>query len=67
MKLLNNQLKNKIWYDVHDEIIEHAPWNSPVRYQIRKNLGLWINDNNLFRLKIHNTKNIIGNDLDETT
>ena len=66
MKLINDELKDKIWEGVRDKVFKHAPWNSPVRDQIGKNLGWW-GDDGLFGLKIHNTKNIIGNDLDETT
>ena len=39
--------------------------HSHVRDQIKKNFGLW-DDDNLIRLKIYNPKNNIGNDLDET-
>ena len=66
MKLIKDELKNKIWNDVRDKVLEHSPCGSPVRNQIRKNFGLWRWDDSLIRLKIRNPKwNIIG-DLDET-
>ena len=61
MKLIKGELKNKIWTDVHGKVLEHVPYDSPVRNQIEKDLGL----QGLFRLKIRDPKiNIIG-DLDE--
>ena len=66
MKLINIELRDKIWNDVHDKIIEHTPYHGPVRKRIEKNFKWWINDDNLFRLEIHNLKNNIGNDLGET-
>ena len=65
MKLINKELKNKIWNDVRDKILEHVPYHSPVRKRIRKNFGLW-SDITLIRLKIDNPKLNIRNDLDET-
>ena len=67
MKLLNNELNHKIWSDVYDKVLKHSPYHSPVREQIRKNLGWWEDDSSLIRLKIYNPKSNIGNDLDETT
>ena len=53
MKLINDELKDKIWDDVSDKFLKHAPWNSPAYKQIRKNFGLrW--DDSLIRLKIRN-------------
>ena len=66
MKLINKELKGKIWDDIFDKVLEHAPYGSPVGNRIRKNFGWWDSDDNLIRLKIYNPKwNIIG-DLDET-
>ena len=62
MKLINDELKDKLWTDVR-EVIEHA---RPVRIQIAKNLGLW-DDDNLIMSKIDNSQWHIRNDLDETT
>ena len=66
MKLIKGELKNKIWTDVHGKVLEHVPYDSPVRDQIQKNFG-WMDNDSLFRLKINDLKNNIGNDLDETT
>ena len=66
MKLINKELKGKIWADVHGKVVKHAPYGSPVRKQIGKNIGMW-GDDGLFRLKIDNLKLNIGNDLNETT
>ena len=66
MKLINRELKNKIWEDVYDKVREHVPHYSPVREQIEKNLG-WHRGDDLFGLKIYNPKWNIGNDLNETT
>ena len=67
MKLLNDELDNKIWEDVHDKVLEYLLHNSLVRDKIGKNFGRWGNDDSLIRLKIFNPKIIIENDLDETT
>ena len=64
MKLIKGELKDKIWDDVYGKVFEHAPWNSPVSQQIRKNLGWW--DDDLFRLKIDNPRWNIRDDLNET-
>ena len=66
MKLINKELKGKIWDDVHDKVLKHVSYHSPVRDQIGKNLA-WGWNNNLIRLKIDNPKMNIGNDLNETT
>ena len=66
MKLLNYELRNNICADVRYKVFKHAPYGNPVRKQIRKNLGLW-DDDNLIMSKIDNPKWNIGNDLDETT
>ena len=66
MKLIKDELDNKIWSNVYDKVLEHAPWNSPVREQIRKNFGWWEDDSSLIRLKIYNPKFNIRNYLDET-
>ena len=65
MKLLKKELKYNIWYDVRDKVNEHAPYGWLVREQIKKNLGWWVEDD-LIRLKVHNVKMYIRNDLDET-
>ena len=65
MKLIKGELKSKILNDVDDKVVEHAPWDSPVRNQIRKNFGWWDGDS-LIMLKIYNPKVNIRNDLDET-
>ena len=67
MKLINYKLKNKIWNNVQELCLEHALFHSPVRDQIKKDLGLWDGDDSLFRLKIYDSKLNIRNDLDETT
>ena len=54
MKLINYELRNSVYVDVFYKVLKHAPCNSPVLSQIRKNFGWW-GDNNLIRLKIHNT------------
>ena len=64
MKLIN-KIKDKIWDDVYGKVFEHAPYDSPVRKQIKKNLGVVWNDNFIV-LKIRNQKDNIGNDLNET-
>ena len=66
MKLLKDELANKGWDDAYNKVNEHAPWNSPVSQQIRKNFGLVWSDNNLIRSKIHNPNMNIRNNLDET-
>ena len=66
MKLLNDELNDNILNDVDDEVLDHLPYYSPVRNQIRKNFGWWGN-NNLIRLKIGNPKWHMRNDIDETT
>ena len=65
MKLIKFELNDKIWSDVYDKVLKYSPHNSPVREQIRKNLGWWWNGDGLFRLKIYNLKNDIRKDLDE--
>ena len=65
MKLINKKLRDKIWSDLRDKVNEHAPYGNPVRTQIEKNFGMW--DDDLNRLKVHNPKLNIRNDLDETT
>ena len=66
MKLIKSELRNTIMNDVRDKVLEHSPWDSPVHQQIGKNFGWW-NENNLFRLKTHNTKWHIIGDLGEST
>ena len=66
MKLIKGELKGKVWDDIHDKVIEHVPYGTPVRYQIGKNIGLWGNDDNLFPSKIHNPQWNIRRNLDET-
>ena len=66
MKLLNKELNDKLCGDVYNKVLEHEPWNSPVRNQIQKNLGWLWGDDTLIRSKIYNPKlNIIRN-LNET-
>ena len=64
MKLVNDELKGKIWDDIHDKVLKYAPYGSHVRYHIRKNIGLW--NGSLFGSKIGNPNMNIGWDLDET-
>ena len=66
MKLINNELKGKIWVDVRNKVNEYAPYDSPVRNQIKNNFRLW-GDDGLFRLKIRNPKLNIRRNLDEIT
>ena len=65
MKLLNNELEDKIWSDVRDKVNEHAPWDGPIHEQIRKNFGLW-GDVTLSTLKIDQPNFNIRWDLNET-
>ena len=67
MKLIKGELRYKILNDVRDKVQKHVPWGSPVREQIRKNLGLAWDDDSLIRLKIRNPKLNIRGNLDETT
>ena len=64
MKLINYELRNKVVIRTRTKVREHVPYRSPVRRQIRKNLGLW---DGLLRLKVLNPKLNIVDDLDETT
>ena len=66
MKLINNELNDNVWDDVYNKTLEHAPYHSPVREQIKKNVGWWPDDS-LIRLKIFNPKWNIIRTLDETT
>ena len=65
MKLLKGELYHNVWEDVR-KVIEHTPYDNPVRNQIEKNFGRWIGSDNLIRLKVLNLKWDIRNDLDET-
>ena len=65
MKLINDELRTKIWNDAYDKVLEHAPYGNPVRKQIQIDFGLW-GDDNLFILKIQNQKLNIMSDLNET-
>ena len=65
MKLIKSELDAKVCADVRAKVLKHAPWDSPVRNQIRKNFGWWDGDS-LIMLKIYNPKVNIRNDLDET-
>ena len=67
MKLLKEELKDKIYFNVYGKVLKHAPWNSPVRWQIRKKIGWRDGGDNSIRLKIDNQKFNIMNDLDEIT
>ena len=66
MKLIKGELKDKILKDVHIKVLKHAPWDTPVYKQIRKNIGWWNDNDGLFRLKIRNPKLNIRRNLDET-
>ena len=65
MKLINNQLRDKIYSDVSDKVLKHAPFHSSVHKQITKNFGWW-GDDGLFRVKIDNPRWHIRGNLDET-
>ena len=66
MKLIKEKLRKRVWNNVQGGVIEHVPWDSPVREQIRKNFEFGWGDG-LITLKIRNPNlNIIRN-LNETT
>ena len=66
MKPIKGELYNSVWTVVHDKVLKHAPYGSPVCKQIEKNLGWWCLDDSLLRLKIRNPKVNIVSDLNET-
>ena len=65
MKLLKDELDDKIVCVVVSKVIKHSPYGSHVRDQIKKNIGWW-GDDGLIRLKVRNSQWHIRNDLDET-
>ena len=66
MKLINYELRNKLWDDVYNKVLEHAPWDSPVHKQIEKNFGWRLDHDNLIMSKIYNPNINIMDDIDET-
>ena len=67
MKLINYELRDKIWCDVSEKVFKHAPYDSPVCIQIGKKLGLRLDNDSPIRLKIYNLQWYIKEDLNETS
>ena len=65
MKLIKKKLNDKLCGDAYNKVFIPAPSDSPIRKQIKKNLGVVWNDN-LIWLKVRNPQWHVRNDLDET-